>query len=77
LTRLPAVGTITAVEAAELVVLLVIAGAFYAALAPLRRAIARRMLRRQARGPAQVIPLVRNSDGVYTPSVRRSDGDER
>jgi hypothetical protein len=65
------------VEAAEIVVLLLIAGAFYAALAPLRHAITRRMLRGRARGPAQVIPLVRNSDGVYTPSMRRSDGDER
>ena len=67
------------VEVAELVVLVVIAGALYAALAPLRRAIARRFLRRR-REPGQVIPLIRNSDGVYTPTrqpVRRSDGDER
>ncbi len=63
-------------EVAELVVLLVLAGAFYAALAPLRRAITRRMLRGRARRSAQVIPLARNSEGVYTP-VRRSDGDER
>jgi len=68
------------VEVAELVVLVVIAGALYAALAPLRRAIVRRMLRRRQREPGQVIPLIRNSDGVYTPSrnpARRSDGDER
>jgi hypothetical protein len=65
------------VGTAEIVVLLVIAGAFYAALAPLRRAITRRMVRGQRRRPAQVIPLVRNSDGVYTPPMRRSDGDER
>ncbi|HEY2388046.1 MAG TPA: hypothetical protein VGK30_13870 [Candidatus Binatia bacterium] len=67
-------------EVAELVVLLVIAGALYVALAPLRRVIVRRMLRRRGREPGQVIPLIRNSDGVYTPSrdpARRSDGDER
>jgi len=67
------------VEVAELVVLVVIAGALYAALAPLRRAIVRRFLRLR-REPGQVIPLIRNSEGVYTPrrdAVRRSDGDER
>ncbi len=59
--------------------LLVVAGVFYAALAPLRRAIVRRLLRGRTRGRGQVIPLVRDADGVYTPSrqVRRSDGDER
>jgi hypothetical protein len=63
--------------AAELVVLLVIGGACYAALTPLRRALERRMLRRRGRRAGRVIPLVRNSDGVYTPPTRRTGGDER
>jgi hypothetical protein len=63
--------------AAELVVLLVIGGACYVALTPLRRALERRMLRRWGRRAARVIPLIRNSDGVYTPSTRRTGGDER
>src|SRR5882672_11286767 len=53
------------VAAAELLVLLVIGGACYAALAPLRRAIERRWLRRQARGPGRIIPLVRDGEDVY------------
>jgi hypothetical protein len=65
------------VGAAELVVLLVIGGACYVALAPLRRAIVRRMLRRQGRRPGRVIPLTRNSDGVYTPPARKIHDDER
>jgi uncharacterized membrane protein YidH (DUF202 family) len=65
------------VGAAELVVLLVIGGACYAVLAPLRRAIVRRLLRRRGHRPGQVIPLVRNSDGVYTPPGRKTDGDKR
>jgi len=65
------------VGAAELVVLLVIGAACYVVLAPLRRAIVRRLLRRQGRRPGRVIPLMRNSDGVYTPPARRTDGDER
>jgi hypothetical protein len=65
------------VGAAELVVLLVIGGACYAALAPLRRAIERRLLRGHERRPGRVVPLIRNSEGVYTPPRRRSDGDER
>jgi hypothetical protein len=63
--------------AAELVVLFVIGAACYVALTPLRRAIERRMLRRQGRRAGRVIPLTRNSDGVYTPSTRRTGGDER
>jgi hypothetical protein len=65
------------VGAAELVVLLVIGGACYVALAPLRRAIVRRLLRGQRRRRGRVIPLIRNSDGVYTPPARKTDGDER
>jgi hypothetical protein len=65
------------VGAAELVVLLVIGGACYAAMAPLRRAIERRLLRGHERRPGRVVPLIRNSEGVYTPPPRRSDGDER
>ena len=64
------------VEVAELVVLLVIAGAFYAALAPLRRAIVLRLLRARPRRPGQVIPLIRNSDGVYSPPARRVSDEE-
>lgn len=57
--------------AAELVVLLVIGGACYAALTPLRRALERRLLRRRGRTAGQVVPLVRNRDGVYTSSTRK------
>jgi hypothetical protein len=62
---------------AELVVLLVIGGACYVALTPLRRALERRILRRRGRRPGRVISLTRNRDGVYTPSTRRTGGDER
>jgi hypothetical protein len=65
------------VAVAELVVLLLIGGACYVALAPLRRAIVRRLLRRRGHQSGRVIPLMRNSDGVYTPPTRRTDGDER
>jgi hypothetical protein len=61
---------------AELVALLVVGGACYAALTPLRRALERRIFRR-ARRAGRVISLIRNSDGVYTPSTRRTGGDER
>jgi len=63
--------------AAELAVLLVIGGACYAALAPLRRALERWMLRRRGRGTGRVVPLIRNSDGVFTPPTRKTNGDER
>jgi hypothetical protein len=65
------------VAAAELLVLLVIGGACYAALAPLRRAIERRWLRRQTRRPGRIIPLVRDGEGVYRRRGRKSDGDQR
>ena len=61
---------------AEFAILLAIGGACYAALTPLRRAIERRMLRRGRRA-GRVIPLIRNSDGAYTPPKRKTDGDER
>jgi hypothetical protein len=64
------------VGAAEFVILLVIGGACYAALRPLRRALERRILRR-GRKAGRVVPLVRNSDGIYTPPKRKTDGDER
>ncbi len=64
------------VAPAELLVLLVIGGACYAALAPLRRAIERWWLRRVAR-PGRVIPLVRDGEGVYRRRGRKSDGDQR
>jgi len=64
------------VGAAELVILLVIGGACYAALRPLRRALERRILRRGRKG-GRVVTLVRNSDGIYTPPKRKTDGDER
>ena len=66
-----------AMAPAELLVLLVIGGACYAALAPLRRAIERWLLQRQQRGPAQVIPLQRDDAGVYRQVGRKSDGDQR
>jgi hypothetical protein len=57
------------VGAAEVLVVVVIGGACYVALAPLRRAITRWMLRRTTpRSGRRVIPLVRDGDGVYTPS---------
>jgi hypothetical protein len=68
------------VAAAELLVLLVIGAACYAALAPLRRAIERRLLRRQgrrSRDTRRVIPLVRDPEGTYRQPGRRSDGDQR
>ena len=52
-------------------------GACYVALTPLRRALERRMLRRRGRRAGRVIALIRNSNDVYTPSTRRTDGDER
>ena len=63
--------------AAELVVLLMIGGACYAALRPLRRTLERWMLRRQRDRTSRVIPLVRNSDGVYTPPTRNTDAHEQ
>lgn len=65
------------VAPAELLVLLVVGGACYAALAPLRRAIERWWLRREGRRPGQVIPLVRDGEGVYRRLGRKSDGDQR
>jgi hypothetical protein len=65
------------VGAAEFVILLAIGGACYAALRPLRRALERWILRRRGRKPGRVVPLVRNSDGIYTPPKRKTDGDER
>jgi len=64
------------VAPAELLVLLVIGGACYAALAPLRRAIERWWLRRERR-PGQVISLARDGEGVYRRLGRKSDGDQR
>jgi len=64
------------VAPAELLVLLVIGGACYAALAPLRHAIERWWLRRVAQ-PGRVIPLVRDGEGVYRRLGRKSDGDQR
>jgi hypothetical protein len=63
---------------AEFVVLLVIGGACYVALRPLRRALERRILRWRGRRAGRVVSLVRNSDGTYTPPTRKkNDGDER
>ena len=59
--------------AAEVVVVVVIGGACYVALAPLRRAITRWMLRRTAPRSGRVIPLVRGGDGVYTPSEEKKE----
>lgn len=51
---------------AEIVVLLVVAGASYAALAPLRKRIERAWLRRRTRGRrGAVIRLIRRGDGMY------------
>lgn len=71
--------TILPVGVADLLILCVIGGACYAALTPLRRALERRMLRGRGRGSraGRVIPLIRNSGGVYTPPARKTDGDER
>lgn len=53
-------------ELAEIVILLVVAAAAYAALAPLRRLIERAWLRRWRRGGrGAVIPLLRRGDGTY------------
>ena len=61
--------------AAELVVLLVLAGLLYLALTPVRRTIERRYLRWRGSGRrgATVIPLVRRSDGVFAPSRRKEN----
>jgi hypothetical protein len=51
---------------AEIVLLLVVVGASYAALAPLRKRIERAWLRRRARGKrGAVIQLTRRGDGLY------------
>ena len=63
--------------AAELVVLLMIGGACYAALRPLRRTVERWMLRRRGGRTGRVISLVRNSDGVYTSPTRKTDANEQ
>jgi hypothetical protein len=63
--------------AAELVVLLMIGGACYAALRPLRRTIERWMLRRRGRRTGRVVSLVRNSDDVYTSPTRKTDANEQ
>jgi hypothetical protein len=68
--------TLSPVGVAEFAILLVIGGACYAALTPLRRAFERWMLRR-GRKAGRVIPLVRDGDGAFTPSTRKTDGDER
>jgi len=61
---------------AELVILLMIGGACYAALRPLRRTVERWMLRRRG-GRTRVISLVRNSDGVYTSPTGKTDANEQ
>jgi hypothetical protein len=63
------------VGVAEFAILLVIGGACYAALTPLRRAFERWILR-SGRRAGLVIPLIRNTDGAHTPPARKSDGDE-
>ena len=63
--------------AAELVVLLVIGGACYAALWPLRRMVERWMLRRRRGRTGRVISLIRNSDGVYASPTRKTDANEQ
>ena len=63
--------------AAELVVLLMIGGACYAALRPLRRTVERWLLRRRRGTTRGIISLVRNSDGVYTPPTRKTDANEQ
>ena len=64
---------------AEVVVLLVVAAGFYAALAPLRKRIERRWLQRGTRPRrATVIPMVRGGDGIYARGGKdTSHGDER
>ena len=62
---------------AELAVLLMVGGACYAALRPLRRAVERWMLRRRGGRTRRVISLVRNSDGVYTSPTRKTDANEQ
>jgi hypothetical protein len=63
---------------AEAVVLVIVAAACYAALAPLRTRIARRWLRlRRHRRGATVIPLVRGGDGIYARRKDANHGDER
>ena len=67
------------VSIAEVVVLLVIAAACYAALAPVRSRIERWWMRRGGRHRrATVIPLVRGGDGVYARGEKEgSHGGER
>jgi len=64
------------VGVAEVVILLVVAVALYAALTPLRRTIERAWVRRwRPRGPRRtVIPLIRRDDGTY---VAREGGDTK
>ena len=65
---------------AELGILLAVAAAGYAALAPLRRRIERSWLRRWGRrGRGSVIPLIRRGDGTYATREREdtNHGDQR
>jgi hypothetical protein len=60
--------------AAELAILVILFGIIYAALAPLRRSIERRFLRKRGgKRTATVIPLVRRSDGVFATREKEKD----
>jgi hypothetical protein len=67
LTRRERPARIHRVALADLIVLLILAGAFYLALYPVRRRIERAYLRRRAGGRrrAPVVPLIRRPDGVF------------